>query len=203
MGKNKPIRILILEDTREDRQRFRHLLEDLRLSNDQFEFAWAWPEIGPAGPGVLEWIYRKFSPTPSGWKLIKILEESKSGSDVGWLTDYDLVLLDLAWSPDAEGVMRTMQMLPGGTGQKIATGENAFKKLVSHVEGIQFLEWWKELRGRKPLTWVTSAYLPTTASELRDFIVRRYPNVPIYHKWLDEESLKTAIKDHLRGIEEV
>ncbi|MGB3514267.1 MAG: hypothetical protein WBA93_34665 [Microcoleaceae cyanobacterium] len=176
-------------------------MEDERVECqlEQFEFAWAWPNSEFGLPSVLEWFHQKLE--IPGDDLSQILEVSGKKDQAAWLCDYYLILLDLAWSSKAEKTMGKMQLLPTGTGYQMANSDTEhFQELCQKVEGIQFLEWWRKLENPKPDVWVTSAYLPITAWEIRGFIKSRY-DLPMYHKWLDEDLLQSDISDFQKQLD--
>jgi hypothetical protein len=199
-------KILVVEDARGDRMRFRHLFTKLELPEDRFEFAWAWPKKGLTG--VRAWFFQGCKASEHA-TLKDVLELCGTGR----LAPFSMVLLDLAWSSDAEGLMRGLQGLRVGDGLKLAIadyeginyeGINEYKRrlqdLLDRVEGITFLERWKKLNNKekKPAVWVTSAYTPINARELRIFINTRYKEAQIFQKWIDESKLKQEIEYFLR-----
>jgi len=162
--------ILIIEDARADRARFRLLLDRSRRTG--FEFAWKWqPE---AGCSVRNWFDDVTGLSSAGQdeehasfhEFLGGLGKSAENILRERIGRYKVVFLDLAWTGSAEGVMQTAQYLDRKLCLRLASYEgnalasrgafafgkpgplddsrgDVFPSLIN-VEGIAFLEW---LRG--------------------------------------------------------
>jgi hypothetical protein len=196
--------ILILEDSRADRARFRHIIPDFEQT---CEFAWAWKSAN--GCSVFQWFRdqahygveggsvgedekARQADTP-GSCLLDLLNESTDCKELqNALLGRRLLLLDLAWSNGAERAMQGLQQLDAQTGAAWAsatdpgTSESSDgsaaeawdgqQQLIQRVEGIALLEWLNGFTDseKRPTVWVTSAYVPTAAAGLRGFLQERY-----------------------------
>lgn len=202
--------ILIVEDARADRARFRLLLERQRRSD--FEFAWRWAANRRAN--VREWFLAAAAtdgdaPPHGGLRqLLASLSPASTAALASRLGSYELILLDLAWSGSAEQVMQSNQHLTEedakGRAHSLKPGD--WSDLTGDpsgglfdVEGVVLLEWLMSdgvRSDRHPTIWVTSAYVPETALGLRTFLRHRYAaklGIEILHKWLDETAISTRL----------
>jgi len=188
--------ILIIEDSRADRARFRRLLGG---TNVAFEFAWSWDESST--PGVMPWFRRHLASTNSrteteaaGAYLLRLLE---AGDASHLLSQYAVIVVDLAWSNSSEAMMREEQGMTIHRGRELARGDSELRlqQLIASVEGIALLEWRLRQNVDLPM-WVTSAYVPAGAEGLREFLLLRYgvmPESALFHKWMDEEPLRADL----------
>jgi len=187
--------VLIVEDSRADRARFRRLLSG---TNVPFEFAWSWDES--YAPGVMPWFRRHLAPTVprtynngAGAYLLHLLENG----DATVLNQYALIVVDLAWSNSSEAMMREEQGMTVQRGRALAKGnsDTRLQQLIAAVEGLALLEWRLRQKALPPM-WVTSAYVPAGAEGLREFLLVRYgvmPEEALFHKWMDEEPLRADL----------
>ena len=212
--------ILILEDSRLDRSRFRRLLETAGIP---FEFAWKWQSDD--GCGVLPWFLADVPPVlvapyeslvrdgARGRALLDLL--GSSAMTARHLLGFRLLLVDLAWSNHSERVMQELQLMDRkeasswadadqAAGIDAANAKGGLERLITEVEGIGLLEYLRlaQSRGMQvPAAWVTSAYLPMSAAGLRAFLEKRYGlqgSLHLFHKWIDEEVLVRRLQDFLR-----
>ncbi len=189
--------VLIVEDSRADRARFRRVLAETDVT---FEFAWSWEDDG--SPGVMPWFRRHLhnSVTPSaderaGSYLLRLLN---AVPECDLLMGYKLLVLDLAWSNSSEATMREEQGMTLSRARDLASDHAKsprLEELIASVEGIALLEWRRSRNIDLPM-WVTSAYVPAGAEGIREFLRQRYNVVPesaLFHKWIDEEPLRADL----------
>jgi len=218
-SENNPL-ILIFEDSRADRARFRLLFPG---KETEFEYAWAWKEND--GCSVLNWFERNARASEVRNSLIESDEkETHPGKFLRdlldeyvplqqYLNSFKLLFIDLAWTNQAESVMRRLQLLSRQQGSSLAKANPVtncdLRSLVEKVEGIALLEWLKadgqnNLKNpHRPVVWVTSAYVPMTAVGLREFLNVRYglqSGLHLYHKWMDDAPLVSDLISFLSGL---
>lgn len=205
----KTASILIVEDARSDRARFRLLVEK-QQRDDDFEFAWRWQREGRCT--VREWFSAVTSVAGesavaqgSFHDFLEGLTTESQDSLKTRLLSYRLILLDLAWSGRGEQVMQSRQYLNEEEGQRIAdetraNGEGGVDASgLLDVEGIALLEWLARRLESKPVPtsiWVTSSYVAETALGLRAFLRHRYGptlGIEIRHKWIDEDAISMRL----------
>lgn len=209
--------VLILEDSRADRARFRLLLPD---GDADYAFAWAWKKRG--GCSVFNGFEREaFQCTDETLRPALDKEEHQNPGESlrglldncegvrEWLRSFRLLLLDLAWTNHAESVMQEFQQVTARQGSAWARADEStdadLRRLLSSVEGIALLEWlkgrgWLFGESRQLAVWVVSAYVPMTAVGLREFLNVRYGlqgGVHLFHKWMDEGPLISDLRSFL------
>jgi hypothetical protein len=213
--------ILIFEDSRADRARFRLLFPG---KETEYEFAWAWKP--KEGCSVFNWFERESGQALSltdasvesddkqtypGKSLRNLLDKHKRLQQS--LSSFKLLFLDLAWTNPAEAVMQNLQHLSRQQGNELAKGNPAtnsdLQNLVDNVEGIALLEWLKDngwnnnQNPLQPAIWVTSAYVPMTAVGMRVFLKVRYGlqgGLHLFHKWMDDAPLVSDLISFLTGL---
>lgn len=207
--------VLICEDSRMDRMRFRNLLSPCGIA---WDFAWAWRKEDRCS--VVSWFERLSghnSPAPQPTQALNTYLRSLNASaeNIVWdgLGRYQVLLLDLAWTNAAESEMQTLQLLSAREGYCLATADinntdvstmdgalsDQLYRLLANVDGLTLLEWMKRLSSRlqlrPPLVWVTSAYVPASAEGIREFLRVRYGVLDgqLFHKWMDEDNLVATL----------
>ena len=196
--------VLVIEDARSDRARFRLLMA--RHERRNFEFAWRWP---PDGRGTVGQWFREAigtGPTPASFRtLLTGMSEEEHSLLRRRIGAYSAVMLDLAWTGRGEQVMQTWQHFGASEGVALAADPDPTHPLFE-VEGIALLEWLlqestKEKLSKLPRICVTSAYVAETALGIRTFLRSRYATalgIEILHKWMDEESIWNRLGEATR-----
>ena len=215
-----PNKMLIIEDARADRERYRTLLESMP---EHVAFAWAWDARGCS---VMNWFRERcgsvdqFAAAGPGAALKSLLDGCGAMDP---FEGFSLVLLDLAWSRPAEDAVRKLQFLRTADGTRLAEARistrpgppitppsetdagyvGQYRRLSDRLEGIALLDWLDDRQPgtRRPEVWVTSTFVTTQARGLRQFLRVAYdrrPDRDLFHKWADEEPLAEAMKSFLR-----
>jgi hypothetical protein len=197
-------KFLVLEDAAADRLRFRLLFEKVNRDNANpkkisSEFAW---RLGLHGQGsVMAWILEESGIIGSatvtlgeqqgpGDQLTKVLP-----SILPKLCQYDVLLLDLAWTVIAERAVMPLLV------ESIEVQRGKRTELEKNVEGFALIAGLNEARSRgdRPLpeVWVTSAYVPRREIGFPLLLTTDYgvPADRVFHKWSDERLFVKALHD--------
>lgn len=199
------IKYLILEDASSDRLRFSQIFAGLKL-RQVMDIGWRLDSHGEGS--VLEWFLNEckleFSPVfdNNNEKMDRMRGQEISnriGNIITILNKYKVVLLDLAWSVEAERTIRPSLYKDYEELRK----EDSLLELENYIEGLAILGAIKKLNPREktkiPEIWVASAYVPRKGVGLPLLLEKHYGvrGGNIFHKWRDEEPFKKNILEKL------
>ena len=208
-------RILVLEDSREDRFRYRQLFRHAGLTDKgddpHFQFAWSWGDASSNGRPKVVWPDTILKPDP-------ISEDGSFKSNVAASTstpshNFRYFFIDLAWTKSSETLMRHLQLLTPGAVDELIAGQQikvtrdlkvSLEEILENVEGLKILRWLKDQAEHKNMAklyaYIASAYLPSASRGLQNLILSQFRSndqieLQMFHKWIDESPLASRISE--------
>jgi CheY-like chemotaxis protein len=170
----KERKVLVVEDSRSDRLRFRSILE---MIGTDFCFAWN----------------AKEQEVPDIDEILKLIEKINP----------TVLLLDLAWTTEDDRILQKLLFLDideiEGLKKLIEAGNyNSNEK--NWISGFRLLEKIKKEKAKDHIQRlkiiVTTQYIPAVAFGLRKYLLKEFHSyffINVIHKWQDEEKLMSMI----------
>ena len=167
----RTMKVLVVEDSRPDRLRFRSILELMGV-----EFCFAWDAKKQKVPDVFE--------------IMKLIRDKIKPSTL---------LLDLAWTVQDDRLLQELLFLnkkeieeymieKGNDNSNGHTWISGFR-LLNELKNVQENELIRNLR-----VIITTQYIPPVAYGLRRYLCEEFPFIiRIIHKWREEKDLRTSI----------
>jgi len=172
---NSNRKVLVVEDSRPDRFRFRSILE---MIGTDFNFAWN----------------AKTQKVPEIDEIIILIEK----------VNPSILLLDLSWTIDDDRLLQKLLFKDKHEIEEIKQGiekGNSHYNLKKWISGFRLLEKIKSEQESKQFKdlkiFVTTQYVPPVAYGLIKYLREEYHSVikVIIHKWRDEKKLMSIISN--------